>query len=397
MRLAYVCLDPGVPVFGRKGCSVHCQEVIRALRNRGYEVEVFATRLGKDIPADLQDVPTHRLVKKLDRDPVAREQMLMDLNSVVEASLKVANLSEAGPFDMVYERYSLWSFAAMEFAKHEGIPGVLEVNSPLIDEQLNYRSLINEAEARRASDQCFRHASSVITVSDQVAEKIFDNYPVRSKTTTIPNGVNCQKFSTTSTAKTGDAEAVSIGFVGTLKPWHGVSILLEAFSAVHAENPNVSLTIVGDGPEKEALQQQLRAFTESAQQAITMVGAIPHAEIPRAVSGFDIAVAPYPAISDFYFSPLKILEYMASGRSVVASRIGQINDLVQHDVTGCLVEPGCPEDLAKTLLGLVKDPDTRSSLGSAASQYVRANHSWRGVVDQILTTTDPFPISCEGV
>lgn len=390
MRLAYVCLDPGVPVFGRKGCSVHCQEVIRALQHRGYEVEVFATRLGNDVPADLQGVTTHRLVEKLDRDPAAREQMLIDLNAVVEA-----RLSETGPFDMIYERYSLWSYAAMEFANRGGIPGILEVNSPLIDEQLNYRALMNEAQARRTSEKCFRFASSVITVSDQVADQICENYPVRSKTTTIPNGVNCEKFSAMSNSAACDAGVVSIGFVGTLKPWHGVSILLEAFSAVHAENPNVSLTIVGDGPEKEALQQQLMGFTAGAQQAVTWSGAIPHAEISQVLSGFDIAVAPYPAISDFYFSPLKILEYMASGRSVVASRIGQIKDLVQHDVTGRLVEPGCPVDLAEALLALVKDPETRRNLGSAASQYVRANHSWHEVVDQILTTTDPSTISCE--
>lgn len=390
MRLAYVCLDPGVPVFGRKGCSVHCQEVIRALQHRGYEVEVFATRLGKDIPADLQGVTTHRLVKKLDRAPAAREQMLMDLNSVVEDKL-----SQAKPFDMVYERYSLWSYAAMEFANRSGIPGILEVNSPLIDEQRNYRSLINETQARHTSEKCFQFASSVITVSDQVAVQICKDYPVKSKTITISNGVNCEKFSAINESTACDAEAVSIGFVGTLKPWHGVCILLEAFSAVHAQNPNVSLTIVGDGPEKESLQQQLMGCTDGVQQAVTWSGAILHAEIPQVLLGFDIAVAPYPAISDFYFSPLKILEYMAAGRSVVASRIGQIKDLIQHDVTGRLVEPGCPVDLAESLSALVKDPDTRRNHGAAARQYVRANHSWHGVVDQILKTTVPSTISCE--
>ena len=390
MRLAYVCLDPGVPVFGRKGCSIHCQEVIRALQHRGYEVEVFATRLGKDIPADLQGVTTHRLVKNLDRDPAAREQMLIDLNSVVRKKLR-----KAAPFDMIYERYSLWSYAAMKFANRNEIPGILEVNSPLIDEQKNYRALINETQARETSEKCFRFASSVITVSDQVAEQICENYPVKSKSTTIPNGVNCERFSAACDSATRDDEAVSIGFVGTLKPWHGVSNLLKAFSVVHAENPNVSLTIVGDGPEKEALQQQLLGCTVGAQQAVTFSGAIPHEEIPQVVSGFDIAVAPYPAIADFYFSPLKILEYMAAGRSVVASRIGQIKDLIQHDVTGRLVKPGCSVELAEALSALVKDADTRLNLGVAARQYVQANHSWRGVVEQILGTTAPSTISCE--
>lgn len=111
MRVAYVCLDPGVPVFGRKGCSIHCQEVMRALIQRGYQIDLFACRLGDDIPTDLADIKIHRLKRSLDGDLAMREKLSVRHNPAV---LRV--LEKAGPFDLVYERYSLWNCAAMQYA-----------------------------------------------------------------------------------------------------------------------------------------------------------------------------------------------------------------------------------------------------------------------------------------
>ena len=257
MRVAYVCLDPGVPVFGRKGSSVHCQEVIRALRQRGFDVELFATRLGDDVPRDLATVPKHAFRFLNPKASQARERALIDLNPQIYQALE-----NAAPFDLVYERYSLWSHAAMEFAHQQCIPGVLEVNSPLIEEQKTYRTLHDETAARTIRGRCFRHATSLIAVSEQVAEKARLNYFANFKTTVIPNGVNCQtfQFPTDGPANRGDNKTV-IGFVGTLKPWHGVSNLLEAFARVHAAHPEVVMKIVGDGPQRERLEHQISGFS----------------------------------------------------------------------------------------------------------------------------------------
>jgi glycosyltransferase involved in cell wall biosynthesis len=393
MRLAYVCLDPGVPVFGRKGCSVHCQEVIRAFRRRGFEVEVFAIRMGKDVPDDLRDVTTHQLIGRLDRDPAVREAMLIELNQTVGQ-----RLHDSEPFDVVYERYSLWSDAAMEFAREQNVTGILEVNSPLIDEQRKYRQLIDESRARLISERCLRFAHTVVAVSGQVANQVCHTGDILSKTITVPNGVNCERFGAAEDMQSHNGgDNVVIGFVGTLKPWHGVSILLDAFARVHAENNNVSLSIVGGGPQQDALEAQLATCSDSVRHAVKWSGAIPHSEIPLAVSSFDMAVAPYPEIPSFYFSPLKILEYMASGKAVVASCIGQIPELVQHDVTGRLVSPGSSQELAEALLQLSNDRMARKRLGAAAKRFVQANHTWQSVVDRILTTASSSVAQCETV
>ncbi len=133
MRIAYALLDPGIGVFGTKGASVHVQEVIRALRADGHHVTVFCTRVNDDGPADLADleVRRHRLPTGSGAE---REQ------AVAAASVAIAEEIAAGDFDLVYERYSLFSDTAARLTRPaapgaRAIPSILEVNAPLIAEQ----------------------------------------------------------------------------------------------------------------------------------------------------------------------------------------------------------------------------------------------------------------------
>lgn len=396
MRLAYVCLDPGVPVFGRKGSSIHCQEIMRAFEQRGYKVELFAKRLGDDVPEDLKNVQSHQIGGKLARQADVREQELFGLNPAVEQAL-----GAAGPFDLIYERYSLWSFSAIQFAYRRQVPSVLEVNSPLIEEQKTFRSLIDEPKAILARNYCFRHAGSLIAVSEQVADRIRTIDVARHKIHTVPNGVNCDAFAHVSNMRASQADDDSrplvIGFVGTLKPWHGVNVLLDAFALLRESNTNVVLKIVGTGPEEQNLKEHLAQFPASVQESVQWLGAIPNAEMPNVLSTLDIAVAPYPNLADFYFSPLKIFEYMAAGCAVVASQIGQIPQLISQDKTGLLVEPGCSNELAASLKTLCVDAPRRRRLGRAARAEVEANHSWNRVVDRILAITAKAKPHCEAI
>lgn len=118
MRLAYVCTDPGVPVFGGKGGSVHVQSVVRALVSKGVDVTLFARRVGGAAPEGLEGVRVVRLDRPPSKAPEEREPFLLAQNVELRDALE-----RHGPFDMVYERHALWSFAAMEFAGEAGVPG----------------------------------------------------------------------------------------------------------------------------------------------------------------------------------------------------------------------------------------------------------------------------------
>ncbi len=386
MRIAYVCFDSGVPVFGRKGCSIHCQQVIRTFRRRGFDIDLLATRLDQDIPSDLSDVNLFPLNATLPKDRAERELALVRQNSLLIELLK-----SHWPYDLIYERYSLWSHAAMEFARESSIPGVLEVNSPLIEEQKAYRSLVHHELADQISDRCLAAASSVICVSQGVATAACKPEH-QTKVTVIPNGVDVgtirPRFSGQNVnGKNGHADgSMNIGFVGTLKPWHGVNYLIDSFQSVRVNHPNTRLTIVGDGPEKENLLRQLQNYSESMQRSVTWTGAIPNWQMPQVLESFDIAVAPYPAIDNFYFSPLKILEYMAAGLPVVASRIGQIPELIDHGRTGLLVEPGNISELSATVEQLCDNESLRRKLGGAARTDVESKFTWDRAVDRILKT-----------
>lgn len=376
MRVAYVCADPGVPVFGQKGCSIHVQEVIRALQRLGAQVELFAARIGGHPPTDLVHVRVHPLPVIPKLEPAVREQVALSINPDLRSDLEMS-----GSFDLIYERYSLWSYSAMEYAQAAGIPGLLEVNSPLIEEQAKHRGLIDRTSAEKVAQRAFQAATALIAVSAEV-KTYLTNYVLGQRVHVIPNGVNPDRFSTIRSAQSNSSEGFTVGFVGTLKPWHGLPVLIDAFSRLHERSPNAQLLIVGDGPERDSLSAELTKRGLQAQTKFT--GAVSPSEVPAWLAAMDVAVAPYPAEVDFYFSPLKVYEYMAAGLPVVASNVGQLTDLIDSGVNGILCPPGDSFALTNALEELWRLPALRARLGQSARKTVLHHHTWEAIAQQIL-------------
>ena len=226
-RVAYVSTDPGVPVFGRKGASVHVQAVVRELLRRGAEVHLVAARIGGDLPRGLDGVIVHEL-PKITGTPGAEREASAQRSARAAADL-LARLHHDAPLELVYERYSLWSDGAMGWARASGVPGVLEVNAPLIDEQAEHRVLVDRAEAERIAARAFTSAACVVTVSEPVAQWVIERMDDPSSVHVVPNGVDTDFIRPGGSAAARD-EGFTVGFVGTLKPWHGVEVLLEAFA-----------------------------------------------------------------------------------------------------------------------------------------------------------------------
>jgi len=363
MRVAYVCADPGVPVFGRKGCSIHVQEVVRALKAHGAVVELFAARVDGPPPPGLGDIACHALPLREAHDAASRERAAVRANRDFRQAL-----ARGGPFDAVYERYSLWSVTGMRFARKAGIPGVLEVNAPLIEEQAEHRGLCDRAAATRIAARTFAAAHTIVAVSKGVADYVARFPGTGARVTVVSNGVDPSRFAPPACRTPQAPDGVfTVGFVGTLKPWHGLPVLVDACAELHAEDPRMRLIVVGDGPWRAPLEERVEARGLSAVTRLTG------------------AVAPYAARPDFYFSPLKVLEYMAAGLPVVASRIGQIEELVADRETGLLCEPDNSRSLAELLRLLRDDPVLRLKLGAAARAAVVKNHTWLEVTRRIFT------------
>jgi glycosyltransferase involved in cell wall biosynthesis len=375
MRIAYVCMDSGIPVYGRKGASVHVQGVIAAMLRAGHHVTLFCTRIGDDAPAFAHEVVLHQV-----RVPAADATQGSD-ESVrsISAALQCA-ISSHDAFDAVYERYSLWSIGGMEYALRHHIPGILEVNAPLIDEQAAHRSLNDRDAAQRAAIQLFREASTIIAVSHEVAGYVNGFRDRRTDAVVEANGFEPLRFP--SPAPTLSAP-FTLGFLGTLKPWHGIDILASVFTEVRDRIPDARLLVIGDGPARESLCTTMQMI--DAGDAFELAGAVAPEEVGPWLARMDVALAPYPGDAPFYFSPLKIVEYMAAGVPVVASDIGQIPSLVQHEATGLLVPPGDVRLCVDACMRLYRDPVLRRRLGSAARADAMSTRTWDAVVARILT------------
>ncbi|MDO4784989.1 MAG: glycosyltransferase family 4 protein [Propionibacteriaceae bacterium] len=366
MRIAYVCVDPGIPVFGTKGACVHIQEVVREMRARGHEVVVYAARKGREVPPDLTDLKVVE-VPVLSGSPAEREYAQQ------QASAEIVQRILVDGADLVYERYSLFSTVLAEVSATAGCPGVLEVNAPLIEEQRTHRVLVDEAAARGALQLQVRAAAATICVSDPVRDWVREQTGT-DRAYTVPNGVSVTRIQ----PQPEEPGAPVVTFVGTLKPWHGVSDLLTAASLAKQE---WRLRIIGDGPERDALQAQATQLGLD----VDFRGAVAPQDMPAQLSGSAIGVAPYPDLGgedEQYFSPLKVYEYLAAGLPVVASAVGQLPELLND--LGTLVPPSNPAALAEAIDALAADPQRRAELGARGREQAERRHSWSGVVDRIL-------------
>ena len=369
-HIAYVCADAGIPVFGTKGASIHVQSVVRAALKAGHRVTLFATRFDGHVPPGLENVACVHLPEIPQGDPTKRA------HAALEARDHIAERLDAhAPYDMVYERYSLWSDVGMRWARKHGIPGILEVNAPLIEEQRTHRQLVLEDEARAVAQSAFSQASAILAVSPGVADYLHTWPGTKGRVHVVANGVDPSSSADSAElraarhADISNETPVVIGFLGTLKPWHGLPLL-----------------VVGDGPGRTDMESSLTAL--GLLQHCRFTGAVQAHEVPGLLAQMDIATAPYPAQDNFYFSPLKIYEYLAAELPVVTTRVGHLATVVLQDVDGLLVPPGDPDAFADALATLVQDPALRLSMGRRGRQRIVAEHSWDAVIARILAMAD---------
>jgi glycosyltransferase involved in cell wall biosynthesis len=397
VRVLYLCPDLGIPVLGHKGASVHVRELVGAFGRASHSVILATPLLNKspwEEPARLDasllhvppgpDVITAVLALKTFNETLGVENSLPgELRRILhnqEWGIKLKRKFENHRPDFIYERASLYATAGVFLARELEIPLILELNTPLAVEQTTYRATGLGELAAQAECWTLSHADAVITVSAVLRDYALSLGVEPDRVLVVPNGVDTALFRPGAPdaeirTRWGLGDSPVLGFVGGLRPWHGVEVLPALLDRLVRRHPDLRLVVVGDGPLRGELERDLRE--RRLAQSVVFTGWIPHEEVAALIREFDVAIAPYPRPEhDFYFSPLKLFEYMACGVSVVASALGQVEEVVRDGETGLLYPPGAFDALANACDRLLADPDLRRRMGRAAAKEVHGRYTW---------------------
>lgn len=372
MRIAYVCADGGIAVFGDKGASVHITSMVSAFRRTGHDVRVLCARRGNGTAEyPVEQVGTDGPPAE---DRAGKERAWIAAAGAIEARLIA--LHREWPFDMIYERYALWSTAGVRAGRKLGVALVVEVNAPLVAEQSEFRALALADEARAIEAEVFRSADALAVVSDELVDYVVARGAALDRVNVIRNAVDTARFNphVDPACLPGiPANGFVVGFSGSLKIWHGLDTLLPAFRNLRERLPHAHLLVVGEGPRKAWVE----GYAEAAglMDGVTLTGWVPHHDLPGLIARMNVATAPYPAAPGHYFSPLKLYEYLAVGRPVVASRIGQTASVLDGTEAAVLVPPGDAPALTEALLRIAGDAALAARLARHAAIEGR-RHDW---------------------
>lgn len=392
-RIAMVIGDTGIPVLGDKGAAVHVRAIAHALRTHGHDVTVFAARTGRNADVEF-DVPVREVVlpseiaawTRFGSAVTSDAPELDELRRILLGkAIRDAILAEhrARPFTLVYERLSLWSAAGATVAAEIEQPYLVEANARLISEQTTYRSLALPRLAVAIEQTILRDAGALLPVSRAVATALIEAGASATRIHVIPNGVDPAQFHPDLDGSWNRAAwgvkpgEIVAGFTGSMKPWHGLQDVIRAIARTRRRD--ICLVAAGEGP----VRSECIALAESLGVRAVFPGALPHHAIPAVVAGFDIALTPCAVNADPYFSPLKAFEYAGSGRAIVSSSGGQVEELFPADAVR-FYTPGDIPALASLINALADDPAARRTMGSAARDFVAEHHTWSANAAAIL-------------
>lgn len=266
---------------------------------------------------------------------------------------------------VIYERYNLYTMSGVWAAARHHIPLILEVNAPLFDERSAFGGLALPFLARWTEETTWRRADAVLPVTRVLADRVLQSTGPRPHVLVVPNGINPAEFagpidSKEAKAKLGLGGRLVLGFTGFVREWHRVERVLD-FMASDASPPDSHFILVGDGPAKEALIRY--AATLNLTHRTSFPGVVPRDKIKHYVAAFDVALQPHVVA---YASPLKLFEYMALGRAILAPDTPNIREVLIDEHDALLFDTTSDADFHDKLRRLANDQALRERLGRAA-------------------------------
>lgn len=404
LRVAYVMQNVGVDLAAEVGQMMLIRQTIQGLEARGHQVDLLNLQ-GRDVVAypNLADLSQQSRVP-LGWSGKRPYQLIEGGLRRLHSALKLPYLAgfdsrrfyeacvRALPnYQICHEYAGLLSVGAAYASHKTNTPLVLTVDADLLleaDVMGEPITGMRRKAAKWAASKSYELAAQIVTVSEPTKMNLVENWGVAAdKIKVIPNGVNVEHFqqpvdTEQVRAEFGVGDAPVIMFVGGFQMWHGLDKLLEALAVIKNVLPEVRLLLVGDGPARPFVEDNI--YRLNLEKYVTITGFLPHARIPELLAIADVVTVPYPKLpQEMWFSPLKLYEYMAAGKAVVASNAGQIKNVLRHNENGLLVTPGDVADLADACLYLIQNEAERVRLGQNAQREAEVEHAWARQIERL--------------
>ncbi len=356
-----------------KGASTHILHNLRGLVNGGHSVHLITPNDGLLPPEDtIEGARITRIPQDLSDNFLAR--------AVHFGKSVVAHLAIHPGYEIVHFR-NIWDGFQIAGNKMKfGYKTLFEVNGlPSIELKYHYPGMDSEllAKIKEQEIATLHLADAIICPSNVTRDYIASLGLDRKRITVIPNGVSLSDFSITPLPSREGREPILL-YIGTLADWQGLDIVIKALPKIIESRP-VKLNIVGRGRsrQRKMLAKQIRKL--GLEDHVIVQPAVPHHEIPELIAKADICVAPL-ALNDRNVTqgacPIKVLEYMAAGRPLLASNMPIVRELVREDVDGLLFSPNDPDDLSRQAVQLLKDMELSKRLAESAAAHVREKFTW---------------------
>jgi glycosyltransferase involved in cell wall biosynthesis len=386
MNIWYFCLDPRPTSSDNTSApSIHIMETVRALRAQGHQVDHFLygdalreteKNLRQTAQKASQKNPLFRAVKPLLRD-------VYELYRDTQDKQFIEPIFRDNTIDMVYERLSQHKSTVSACTEKYEVPLIVESNCPP-EERKEYWGAPLFFLTKRLEKTILRRADAVTVVSSPL-KRYYESMGINAqKIFVLPNGVNHERFAPENVSRDVRAELgldgrVVVGFVGNIYPYHGIELFLPLARACLPLADELHFMIIGAGQGRPELRSALNE--EHLGHLFTFVDPIPNSEVPTFIAAMDICILPRFM---WYGSPMKIFEYGAMGKVIVAPDQENIRDTLTHGETAFLFESGNTQALISAIQELTRDDQLRARLGDAARQHILTHHTWTRNAERIL-------------
>lgn len=381
VRIAYLRSTPS-PGSHAGGAATHINGFIKAADELGARVRIISN----DYIAGIDE----KRLTLIDPEPLGSTRAAFDLRNNLILTAGVLSELKREPVDFIYQRYGRFTWAGVAASLQTGAPMFLEYNGSevWIGKHWDMSGMIPLLE--RFERLNLEAATRIFVVSEVERQNLLRANIPDEKVIVNSNGVDTESFrpgigGDAARRELGITEHETVaGFVGTFGPWHGVLTLARAIASMPGD-AQLRFLLIGAGRFRDEVEQIIRDAGKERQ--VIFAGHVDHKKVPALLDACDILLSPHVPLedgSDFFGSPTKLFEYMEMGKGIVASRLGQIGDVLVDQETALLVEPGNVSELREAILRLADSPELRARLGAAARDAAVERHTWKRNAQRVI-------------